>query len=521
MTPPPAWLAALAAVTDQVPDLSLSVFDARHRFVACHGAWLRARGLTAADVLGRPVGALVAPAFADRVTALLDGALAGRPQQTEFAVDGPVQRAVWDVGVAPLTSPDGEPMVLFTARDVVRSRASDAARTTSEHRFRAAFDATPQAMLLLTTVSARPADGVRVLRANRALADLVGRAAEDLVGVVLTRATVGAGLAGDGLPDLVARALRGDGTLAADTWLRHTDGRRVPVSVACSPPVPATDGDGTERTELVVLVRDTTAEQATHRALTEALAVEHRAAEHLRQLERQRGDFVAAVSHELRTPMTSILGNLEMLLDGDAGPLSPVQALMLATVENESQRLRRLIEDLLRTAAVQAGDGPAVEAADVDLAAVVRTAAAAARHGAARGRRLTVTADGPAWVRGDAGQLQGVVTELLTNAARVSPAGAEVRLGCAPSGAEVVLTVADTGPGIADDDLPFLFEPFYRTAHASAQALPGTGIGLTLVAHTVAAHGGTVSAASGADGAVLTVRLPAAGSPSPLARSSA
>ncbi len=526
MTTPPDWLALLPVVADQVPDLSLSVVDAEHRFVACHGAWLHARGLEPADVLGRPVLDIVAPAFADLVTELVDAGLAGRSRRTELAVDHPngtgTRRAIWDMSVTPLTSPAGVPLALFTARNVLRSRAIDAARTTSEHRFRAAFDATPQAMLLLTTVSPRPADGLRVLRANRALGHLVGRTAEDLVGVVLTGAVVPDGIAGRELPDLLGRALCGGGDLTVDTWLRHTDGTPVPVSVACSPPVPATDEDGGERTELVVLVRDLTAEQATRRALTDALGDAHQAAERLRRLERQRGDFVAAVSHELRTPMTSILGNIELLLDGDAGRLSPMQALMLATVENESQRLRRLIEDLLRTASVQAGTEDAVEPDDVDLAAVARAAADAASGPlTARGQRLHLTADGAAWVRGDAGRLGGVLTELVTNAAKVSPAGAEIRLECTRSGADVTVTVADAGPGITDDDLPFLFEPFYRTAHAAAQALPGTGIGLTLVAHTVAAHGGTVSAASGPGGAVLTVRLPAAGSPSPLARSSA
>ncbi len=524
MTAPPGWLAALPAVAGQVPDLSLCVVDGAHRFVTCHGAWLQLRGLTPGDVAGRPVLDLVSPALAGLVTRLIDAGLAGRTERTEFTADHPtgtgVRRAVWDLAVSPLRSPAGEPLALFTARNVVRSRAADAARTTSDHRFRAAFDATPEPMLLLTTSAGHPSGALRVLHANRALGTLVGRAAADLVGTAVTAA--GDGLAGPELPELLGRALRGGGDLAVDSWLRHADGTRVPVSVACSPPVPATDEDGTRRTELVVLLRDTAVERATHRALTEALAGERRAARYLRQLERQRGDFVAAVSHELRTPMTSILGNLEMLLDGDAGALTPVQALMLATVEQESQRLRRLIEDLLRTASAQGGEGPAVAHDDVDLAAVAQEAAAAASAGlTGRGQSLTVDAAGPAWVRGDADRLRGVVTELLGNAAKVGPAGTRVHLGCTRSGADVVVRVADTGPGIADDDLPFVFEPFYRTAHASAQAVPGTGIGLTLVAATVSAHGGTVSAASGPDGAVLTVRLPAAGSPSRLPRSPA
>ncbi len=526
MTPEPGWLAALPSVAEQVPDLSLSVVDAGHRFVSCHGAWLQVRGLTTADVLGRPVLDLVSPALADLVTGMIDAGLAGRSERTEFTSVHPdgsaTRRAIWEMGVSPLTSPDGEPLALFTARNVLRARANDAARTTSEHRFRAAFDATPKPMLLLTTVSPDPADGLRVLRANRALGELVGRAVDDLVDVALTPAVVADGLVGTELAETVGRALRGGTDRTVDTWVRHTDGTQVPVSVACSPPVPATDEDGTERTELVVLVRDTTAERATSRALRTALAGERRAAEHLRQLERQRGDFVAAVSHELRTPMTSILGNLEVLLDGDAGPLAPMQALMLATIESESQRLRGLIEDLLRTAAVQDGSEADLEAADVDLAAVARTSAAGVSGVlGGRGQHLTVVAARPAWVRGDAGRLGEVVTELLTNAAKVSPAGTEVQLSCTASGTDVVLTVADGGPGIAEDDLPFLFEPFYRTAHASAQAVPGTGIGLTLVASTVAAHGGTVTARSCPGGAVLTVRLPAAGSPSLPSRSPA
>ena len=529
MTATPGWLAALPAVAAQVPDLSLCVVDGRHRFVCCHGAWLQLRGLSPDDVVGRPVVDLVSPGFAGLVTRLVDAGLAGRSERVEIATDHPAdpatgtgpRRAVWDMGVSPLRAPTGEAMALFTARNVVPSRAADAARTTSDHRFRTAFDATPEPMLLLTTVPGHPAGALRVLHANRALAGLLGRAAADLVGTGLTPVVAG-GLAGDELPELLERALRGGGDLAVDTWLRHADGTRVPVSVACSPPVPAADEDGTRRTELVVLLRDTAVERATHRALTEALAGEHRAAQYLRQLERQRGDFVAAVSHELRTPMTSILGNIEVLLDGDAGALTPMQALMLATVEQESQRLRRLIEDLLRTAAAQAGEGPAVRSDDVDLAAVAQEAAAAASSVlAGRGQSLTVDAAGPAWVRGDADRLRGVVSELLGNAAKVGRAGTRVHLDCTRSGGDVLVRVADTGPGIADDDLPFVFEPFYRTAHASAQAVPGTGIGLTLVAATVSAHGGTVSAASGPDGAVLTVRLPAAGSPSPLARSSA
>ncbi|MBM7806879.1 signal transduction histidine kinase [Geodermatophilus bullaregiensis] len=507
----PDRLAALSALADQVPDLTVCVFDAAHRFVLCHGPWLTRRGLTAGDVLGRTVREVVLSSFADDVDALVGAALAGRPQQAEFVVDyaevSGAPTAVWEMAAAPLAGPDGAPAVLLTCRDVVRARASDAALSSSEQRFRTAFDAAPTPMALLVGAAARP---VAVSRVNAALVRLTGRAAADLLGRDLAATAVADGLVGAELADLVERALHGQTDLVVDTWLRHADGTRVPVSAASSPPVPATAPDGTVRTELVLMLRDTTAELATHRALTEALAGERRAAEHQRRLETLRGDFVAAVSHELRTPMTGILGNIEVLLDGDAGALNPMQALMLATVEREAQRLRRLIEDLLTTAHIESGAPSAPEDAEVDLAAVAEAAAAdVAGQLTRRRQRLVPALTGPAWVRGDAAGLRGVVAELLSNAATVSPAGAAVRLSCTRDGGDVVLAVADSGPGIPDAELPYVFERFFRTAHAGEQALPGTGLGLSLVAHTVTAHGGAVAAESGPGGAVFTVRLPA------------
>ncbi|SDC36275.1 PAS fold-containing protein [Geodermatophilus telluris] len=522
--PPPGWPALLGALTRQLPDLTVCLFDSGHRFLLCRGTWLSRRGLTEADVLGRTVTEVVLASFAADVDGLVAAALAGRAGTAEFAVDYAAVTgapgAVWEISAAPATGPDGAPLALVTCRDVVGLRAIDAARSTSERRFRTAFDTAPTPMALLAT-AAGPAPAA-VSRVNAALARLVGRTPGTRLEWDLARAAVADGLAGGGLAGLVERALRGETDLAVDTWLRHADGTLVPVSAASSPPVPATAPDGSERTELVLLLRDTSAELATHRALTEALAGERRAAEHQRRLETLRGDFVAAVSHELRTPMTGILGNLEVLLDGEAGPLTPLQALMLATVERESQRLRRLIEDLLTTAHLDSGGLVVLDDADVDLAAV---AAAAAQEVAGqltrRGQRLVPDLTGPAWVRGDAGGLRGVIAELLSNAAKVSPEGAAVRLSCGPDRGEVLVAVADCGPGIPEVELPHVFDRFYRTAHAGAQALPGTGLGLSLVAHTVAAHGGTVSAESGPQGAVFTVRLPAVTTPTHLAGSPA
>ena len=399
-------------------------------------------------------------------------------------------------------------MVLFTGRDVVRSRVRDVARTASEHRFRAVFDAAPTPMALLVTPQS--AADLVVVEVNAALAGLLGAAADELVGVPLGEAARPAGRVGPELVDLVERALTGGPDLDADTWIRHADGTRVPVAAVSSPSLRTTAADGTVRSELVLVLRDTTLEFETHRALTEALAAERRATEHRHRLESLRGDFLSAVSHELRTPMTAILGNLEMLLDGDAGRLSPMQALMLASVEREAQRLRRLIEDLLTSSRIEAGTLPAPDSVDVDVAAIAAAAATeVAGQLTRRGQHLVPALGSPAWVRGDADGLRGVVAELLSNAAKVSPDGAAILLSCTGDGEDVVLVVADHGPGIPEAELPYVFERFHRTAYAGEQALPGTGLGLSLVRHTVTAHGGTVGAESTDEGAVFTVRLPA------------
>jgi len=110
-------------------------------------------------------------------------------------------------------------------------------------------------------------------------------------------------------------------------------------------------------------------------------------------------------------------------------------------------------------------------------------------------------------VPGQPGALERVVLNLLDNAAKWSPPGGTVHVGLAADSGAAVLTVADAGPGIDDEDVPRVFERFYRAT--AARAMPGSGLGLAIVAQTVAQHHGTVAVGrSAAGGALLTVRLP-------------
>jgi two-component system sensor histidine kinase MprB len=218
--------------------------------------------------------------------------------------------------------------------------------------------------------------------------------------------------------------------------------------------------------------------------------------------------LVEDASHELRTPLTSLRTNIELLIRADtggaAGRLLPAEdrARLLQDLEVQVVELTQLTNELVVLARQDAGDEP-VE--DVDLREVVVAAVQRARV-----RAPAVTFDAalrPAVVAGRPATLERMVLNLLDNAAKWSPPEGTVRIGLVANPGIAVLTVADTGPGIDDEDVPRVFERFYRAT--AARSMPGSGLGLAIVAQAVAQHRGTVSAGrSAAGGALLTVRLP-------------
>lgn len=218
--------------------------------------------------------------------------------------------------------------------------------------------------------------------------------------------------------------------------------------------------------------------------------------------DRQRA-LVADAGHELRTPLTSLRTNLDLLAqsEGRAGLTDQDRAELLADVQAQVAELSDLVGDLVELAR----DEPAARGAEpVDLADVVARAVERVTRRAPAVRFETRTAS---WVLpGDAQALERAVTNLLDNAAKWSPPGATVTTTLHDG----VLQVRDEGPGIADADLPHVFDRFYRSPEA--RALPGSGLGLAIVRHAVERHGGTVAAARAPDGGtVMTACFPPAG----------
>ncbi|MFF7976369.1 ATP-binding protein [Streptomyces sp. NPDC007905] len=233
-------------------------------------------------------------------------------------------------------------------------------------------------------------------------------------------------------------------------------------------------------------------------------------AERRERLEAQRKAMVSDIAHELRSPLTNIRGWLEVVRDGVVDP----DPALLASLHEESLVLQRVIDDLQDLAAADAGTlrvhREPLRAGDLldQVAAAHRVAAGTA------GVALRTEADGTAWLDADPVRMRQALGNLVTNALRHTPSDGTVSLAAHRDGQEVVLTVTDTGTGIAPEDLPHVFDRFWRAEKSRSRRTGGSGLGLPIVRHLVAAHGGTVGATSerGA-GAVFTLRLPAAAPP--------
>jgi signal transduction histidine kinase len=217
----------------------------------------------------------------------------------------------------------------------------------------------------------------------------------------------------------------------------------------------------------------------------------------------ERRQLLADVSHELRTPLSVIQGNVEGILDG----LYPADRAHLEPILEETQLLERLVEDL-RTLSLSETGVLRLHREPTDLGALLSESVAAFR---AKADAASVTLalsldDGLPNLEVDQSRLRQVIGNLLDNAVRLTPAGGSVRVRASASGPYAVeIDVQDTGPGIAPEVLPRIFDRFYRSGERG-----GSGLGLPIARSLVEAHGGTIAAASEAgQGTRISIRLPA------------
>jgi two-component system sensor histidine kinase BaeS len=229
--------------------------------------------------------------------------------------------------------------------------------------------------------------------------------------------------------------------------------------------------------------------------------------EHLDRMERQRKAMVSDVSHELRTPLSNIRGWLEAAQDGvaDLGPA------LTASLVEEATLLQHIVDDLQQLALADVGK-LRLHPEPVDVADLVEQIATVYRA-AAEAAELVLTAEvtGRPHLDADPVRLRQAVGNLLANAVRYTPAGGRVGLSAHADGDDVLIEVADTGPGIAPEHLPHLFDRFWRAEKSRSRQTGGSGLGLAIVRQLAEAHGGSAAVRSEpGQGATFTLRLPRA-----------
>lgn len=227
------------------------------------------------------------------------------------------------------------------------------------------------------------------------------------------------------------------------------------------------------------------------------------------ELNNAKSSFVSAVSHELRTPLAAIKGYASLLARGQFGELQKAQSERIARIERQSDSLTLLINNLLDIARIESGR-TTMEHETIktnrflgDIADLVNPQINA-KH-----LNLTMDHDGVKELTGDPQQLQRVFVNLLSNAIKYTPEHGKIELSLQKQGKDVIVTVKDSGCGISAEDLPKLFQEFYRSKDNVNQEVQGTGLGLALVKRIVEAHQGTITVSSQLKhGSTFTVQLP-------------
>ena len=229
-------------------------------------------------------------------------------------------------------------------------------------------------------------------------------------------------------------------------------------------------------------------------------------ADELARTEEIRSGLVADVAHELRTPLSNVRGYLEAMKDG---VLNPDEA-TLDSMHEEVLLLTRLIEDLQELALAESGQ-LALHIQPCDLADLARKAVVSIQPQAeAKGIKLRMYATSEMQIHADPGRIGQVIRNLLVNASNYTPSGGSIRVVANRRGDDVWVIVEDTGGGIPNEELPYVFERFYRVDRSRSRATGGVGLGLTIARRLVEAHGGRIMVNSqNGKGSTFTFTIPA------------
>ncbi len=313
---------------------------------------------------------------------------------------------------------------------------------------------------------------------------LLNRAAEELLRISRDRAQ--GRIAREVLTDRRLTAMLEDATdrgwVTAEELPEGSPGDRL-IEAHCAP----IKGSGGEAIGAVAVLRDVTV---------------------LRHTERLRRELTANVSHELRTPLTSIKGFVETLLNGAVKDEAACRR-FLTIIDSETDRLVKLVDDLLDLSRLES-KGVTLELRPVNLGDLVVHTVDKLRPLAEESKLVLIHSGPPdVIVTADSDRLEQVLTNLIDNALKYTPPGGRVEVQILPNEQEVTVAVKDTGRGIPPDDLPHIFERFYRADRSRTRGSGGTGLGLAIAKHIVEAHGGHIGVRSRLDeGTTFMFTLP-------------
>ena len=281
-----------------------------------------------------------------------------------------------------------------------------------------------------------------------------------------------------------------------DIALRRKDGRRVEVNVTNLPIVVSGEIVGVYGISKDVTERN-------------ALAAEVARLAARREADRLKSEFVSIASHEFRTPLASLVGFTELLLSDETSEEERKE--WVETMHSDATRLSHIVEELLDVSKIEDG-GLEVQPEPVDLVAVIQGVLASFEpHATRHAIEVECAAEvPPAWA--DGGKVEQVLTNLVSNAIKYSPAGGTVTLSAAAAAGAVRLRVADEGLGLPPEEIPHLFGRFHRIQDSAREGIVGTGLGLYICKQLVELQGGKIWAESpgAGQGSVFTVELPVA-----------
>lgn len=226
---------------------------------------------------------------------------------------------------------------------------------------------------------------------------------------------------------------------------------------------------------------------------------------HLKELDRIKSDFVNTVSHDIRSPLTSIYGFVGLI--DKVGPVNEQQADFIQHIQTSVQHITALINDLMELGRVEAHYD--LQMKEVNLGEIVQLSMAELDYQAGEKMLEVVVTlqEVLPVIQGNALHLQRMVTNLVDNAIKFTPALGKVSVACRTEGNQVILEVKDTGAGIPLADQPHIFDRFYRGSNLS-ESTPGTGLGLAIVKSIVERHHGRIWMESSASGTTFSVILP-------------